>query len=92
MAASTDEDTTDSETENFDLNLKLKCFPCIQAKEVLPINQFTEKTWSRCLNFVEKWKDLSGPQAAIAKDFVDRSSHGPNEVNATDSTVCPTHC
>ncbi|KAJ8049553.1 hypothetical protein HOLleu_02339 [Holothuria leucospilota] len=63
MATSTDETSGDKEAQKL-------CFMCISPSSKAKIVPFSSKTWSKFLQFVEKWKSLLGEQAQIAKEFI----------------------
>lgn len=42
---------------------------CMFPSKTCKVKSFSEKTWTRFLECVSKWKFLDGPQAKIAKNF-----------------------
>ena len=46
-----------------------KCFMCMFPSKMCKVRSFSEKTWTRFLDYVSKLKFLDGPQAKIAKNF-----------------------
>uniref|UniRef100_UPI00358FE14D uncharacterized protein n=1 Tax=Myxine glutinosa TaxID=7769 RepID=UPI00358FE14D len=89
MAASSDEDMLSSSDEN---TQEKECFMCIFPSKKCKIVQFSDKTWSRFLEYVNKWKSLDGPQAKIARDYVAQHSAGFSaDSNTALSPAIPLH-
>ena len=67
MAASEDDDGHEKLSP---YSCILHCDPGAKGK----ITTFSEKSWSRCLEFANKWKTLEGRQSDIATDFLAKQS------------------